>query len=122
MDKIEFHLRVQDPSSEGTSSEETEMMTARSRATYSCHPLLTVNDAHYVRNVTPPVQGKNSLAGFWNSEPSETTYSKGPNNTQGQGQGPVGNQFQSQQYNFNGTILKYCRIFFDVIALSGSRQ
>lgn len=118
MNKLEFDLSAQDPSSEGTSSEETDIMTVRSRAPDSCHPLLTTSDAHHVRNVTPPVQGKNSLAGFWNTE----THSKGPNNTQGLGQGQglllTGNQFQRQQNIFNGTILKSCRTFFEKIASS----
>jgi hypothetical protein len=117
MDKIEFNLSAQDPSSEDTSSEETEIMTARSRTPYGCHPLLSVSDAHCVRNVTPPVQGKNSLAGFWNSETSETTHSKSTYNTQGlglgqglvlgQGQGLqlTENQFQRQQNIYDGTTL-----------------
>ena len=102
-DHTEFELIVQNPTSDETLSGETEMTRTRRKSPYSCHTRLTVSEDH-VRNVTPPVRGKNDPATFQNRENAENTHGESPRN------GLAGHQYPRKQYASEGELSKFCKL------------
>lgn len=96
---MEFDLTLQEPSSNEVFPEETEVIRNRRKALLCCHPF-AVSEAN-VRNVTPPVRGKNSPATFRICESAAITHSDSPSD------GLAGHQLHRKQNTSEGELLKY---------------